>query len=539
MDRRTYLAVALAVAFLVGYQLILLKLYPPHPTPRPLPAQLAATPALSDVHSAADALPATRLSEPERRLTLAASALTIEVSSLGGTIAQVQLNEFMDPSTRHPVLLAHPADATTRLGFARVLTVNGAPVAEPSYAVRSENSALIAAAVAAPGLQLTKRYQINGRLIEGTISLTNTTPQPMALSYHLVTGAPLQSTINGTQSVKGGLPSQGLALADGKVKAVSVAKGRKQPIEFPGQHTVAGLASQYFALLSRWQETAPMVVFNTHEGNELYIETSWAPQQLAPGETATVHLQWYAGPREYRAIMAATPGMATLFPQGLLGTLGTGLLGLLRFYHRVTRNYGAAIILLTLTVSAALFPLTWMNLRMSRDAMAKMQVIQPKLERLKEQHKDNPEKLNRETIELYKKHDINPLAQVGGCLPLFLQFPVFIALYNTIRNSLELRGARFLWIGDLSAPDHAFIVAGFAINVLPLLMMGAMFFQMKLSPMRAASTAPGMPNMSTMMTVMFGIMFYSLPSALVLYWLTNTVVMTAVYFAMRPPAPSS
>jgi len=254
---------------------------------------------------------------------------------------------------------------------------------------------------------------------------------------------------------------------------------------------------------------------------------------LQPGQSHTITTHWYAGSRDYRQILAASHPMANLFPQGLLGTLGQGLLAVLRWLYRVTHNYGLAIIGLTLTVSLVLFPLTWLQLRMTRSTTAQMQVIQPKLERLREQYKDNPQKLNREMMELYKAHKINPFAQLGGCLPMLLQFPVFIALYNTINFSVELRGARFLWIRDLTAPDRAVVVAGLPINALPLAMMGAMFLQQKLSPMKPTS-APGMPNMSLMMTLVFGLMFYSLPSALVLYWLTNTLIMIALYAAMMP-----
>jgi YidC/Oxa1 family membrane protein insertase len=166
--------------------------------------------------------------------------------------------------------------------------------------------------------------------------------------------------------------------------------------------------------------------------------------------------------------------------------------------------------------------------------MQQMKKIQPHLQKLKEMHKDNPQKLNKETMELYKKYNVNPL---GGCLPLLLQMPIFIALYQGLIHSIRLKGAHFLWIKDLASPDAIVKMSsplpliGKNINLLPLLMIGAMFFQQKTSQINTGTeiSAQQQQQQKTMMLLMpllFGVFFYKMPSGLVLYWLTNTVLMT-------------
>ena len=153
------------------------------------------------------------------------------------------------------------------------------------------------------------------------------------------------------------------------------------------------------------------------------------------------------------------------------------------------------------------------------------------MEQLKKQHKDNPQKLNKEIMELYKKYKINPLS---GCLPILLQMPIFIALYQALMKCIELRNTSFFWIKDLSSPDAVSLpftlpLIGNSINILPLIMIGAMFVQQKMSSktMGSAVTPEQKEQQKIMLIVMpvvFGFIFYSMPSGLVLYWVVNTLL---------------
>jgi YidC/Oxa1 family membrane protein insertase len=164
--------------------------------------------------------------------------------------------------------------------------------------------------------------------------------------------------------------------------------------------------------------------------------------------------------------------------------------------------------------------------------MKRMQLIQPQLTKLRDQHKKNPEKLHKEMMELYKKHKVNPF---GGCLPMLLQTPVFIALYVSLSKTAELMNSRFLWIHDLSSPDKvrlpfALPLLGFEIHVLPLIVAALMAVQQKFTMVKMEGQDPAMEAqqrmMAVIMPIMFGFFLYGLPSGLCLYWLTHTLLTT-------------
>ena len=171
--------------------------------------------------------------------------------------------------------------------------------------------------------------------------------------------------------------------------------------------------------------------------------------------------------------------------------------------------------------------------------MRKIQDIQPHIEKLRSVHKDNPQKLNKEMAELYKQYNVNPF---GGCLPLLIQMPIFIALYQGLIRSVELKGAHFLWIKDLSLPDYigtpiTLPLIGNNIHLLPLLMVVAMFFQQYISTKNSQSASKEQMQQQKIMLIFFpiffGFLFYNFPSGLVLYWLTNTVLMVVEHSIIR------
>jgi YidC/Oxa1 family membrane protein insertase len=197
----------------------------------------------------------------------------------------------------------------------------------------------------------------------------------------------------------------------------------------------------------------------------------------------------------------------------------------LQFLFKLTHNWGWAIVLLSLAIYLVLFPLSLKQMR----SMKEMQALQPRILELREMYKDNPQKLNKEIMELYREHKVNPF---GGCLPLILQIPVFFALYQALMRSVALKGASFLWIKDLSEPDKLFTlktnipIIGNEINLLPVLMMIGMFIQQKLSLGSSSSgSAEQQKMMLVIFPVLFGIIFYHMPAGLVLYWFINSTLM--------------
>ena len=204
----------------------------------------------------------------------------------------------------------------------------------------------------------------------------------------------------------------------------------------------------------------------------------------------------------------------------------------MHFSNRFSGSYGIDIILLTVIIKLLLAPLT----HKSFVSMKQMQKLQPQMERLKERFKDDKEKLNKEIMELYRRNKVNPL---GGCLPMALQFPVFIGLYNALLTPIELRHAPFLWIKDLSRPDWEslpFTLAGWpsflpsGIPVLTILMGASMFLQQWMTP---SAGDPNQKKMMMLMPLMFTFMFVSFPAGLTVYWLVNNVLSIAQQYLIN------
>ena len=204
---------------------------------------------------------------------------------------------------------------------------------------------------------------------------------------------------------------------------------------------------------------------------------------------------------------------------GFFHAISIIMIKILYFFFGLTKSWGLSIICFAVLVYFALFPFT----AKSSKAMRRMQDVQPEIEAIKAKYKDNPQKLQKETLELYRKYKINPL---GGCLPLVFQFPVFIALYQVLFRFVELKGVSFLWIKDLTLPDHLFKlpfsgpIAYF--NLLPILIMAVGLFQQKVTV--SASASQQQKQMGLFFGVFIGVIFYNFPSALVLYWFVQNLL---------------
>jgi len=238
----------------------------------------------------------------------------------------------------------------------------------------------------------------------------------------------------------------------------------------------------------------------------------------------------YLGPQDLPIINKVNPNWSGIIYFGMFDFIAQLILQLLNFFYGIVHNWGWAIVILSLAVYAALFPLSLKQMR----SMKEMQILQPKIEELRKAYKDNPQKLNKEIMDLYKEHKVNPL---GGCLPLLLQMPIFFALYQALIRSVALRGAKFLWIKDLSEPDKLFSfskgipILGSDVNILPILMAIGMFVQQKISMSKAGDAAAEQQKiMLIIMPVMFGVIFYNMPSGLVLYWFINSALMLFYQF---------
>ncbi|MCD6026290.1 MAG: yidC [Solimicrobium sp.] len=259
------------------------------------------------------------------------------------------------------------------------------------------------------------------------------------------------------------------------------------------------------------QDKIPREIFARKVDNNLYaVGNVMALEPLAPGASKTVNAQIYTGPLVTSLLDKVAPGFNLVKDYGWTTIVAKPVFWLMDEIHKLLGNWGWTIIVLTIIIKIAFFPLSAASFR----SMGKMKLLTPKMAEIRERHKDDPQKMNQAMMALYKTEKVNPL---GGCLPLLIQTPVFMALYSVVLASVELRNAPWLgWIHDLSTPDPFLI--------LPVLMAVSMFIQTKLNP---APADPMQAKMMMLMPLVFSVMFFFFPSGLVLYWVVNNVLSIA------------
>ncbi|MEL7449207.1 MAG: membrane protein insertase YidC [Pseudomonadota bacterium] len=247
------------------------------------------------------------------------------------------------------------------------------------------------------------------------------------------------------------------------------------------------------------------------DSNDVYTLSAIGPlAEVAAGSTRDYNAQLFVGPKLQRQLEETAPGLKLSVDYGFLTILSQPLFAVLQFIHNLVGNWGWSIILLTILIKLAFYPLQ----EKSGRSIAKMRKLQPRMKELQERHKDDRQALSQAVMEMYRKEKANPAA---GCLPVLLQMPVFLALYWVLIESVEMRQAPFaLWITDLSSRDPYFI--------LPALMAGAMFLQQKLNP---PPPDPVQAKVMMFLPLIFSVFFAFFPAGLVLYWVVNTVLSVA------------
>jgi YidC/Oxa1 family membrane protein insertase len=277
----------------------------------------------------------------------------------------------------------------------------------------------------------------------------------------------------------------------------------------------AGFSAQYFAALAMpttGSATAWLAVSDASPIARVDI----------PAEKGAARFRVFLGPKDRETLAAAGHDLDRALDFGWFWFIAIPLLSGLRLLHRVIPNYGVNIILLTTIVKVATLPLTQTSMR----SMKAMQKLQPEMQRLRERYKDDQATLQKEVMELYKRHRVNP---VSGCLPMLLQLPIFVGLYNALMHAIELRHAPFvLWINDLAAPDRL-MIGGIGIPVLVILMGGSMLLQQWMTPQQGD---PAQQRMMMIMPLVFTFISFNFPSGLVLYWLVNNLLSMAQQWYM-------
>ncbi len=297
----------------------------------------------------------------------------------------------------------------------------------------------------------------------------------------------------------------------GKFKKIAFNDMEKEPLDVTSNDGWVGLLQHYF--ISAWipQEGLARKFYTEKLSDNIYrIGTKSTLSPIAPGASLSVPARLFSGPQTQHDLTSTAPGLEYAVDYGWLTVIASPLFWLLTKIHSLVNNWGVAIILLTILIKAAFFKLSAYGYR----SMAHMRELAPRLQSMKEKFGDDRQKMQIAMMDLYKKEKINPM---GGCFPILVQVPVFIALYWVLLGSIELRHAPFFaWIHDLSAIDPYYI--------LPILMGATMLIQTRLNP---KPTDPMQAKIMTWMPVVFSVFFFFFPAGLVLYWLVNNVLSIA------------
>jgi YidC/Oxa1 family membrane protein insertase len=452
-----------------------------------------------------------------------------ELNTAGGDIRRLKLFKVFSALDRTKPLTLLAPDPKEYFVTQTGLLGEGLPTHKTVYGAESGAYSLAAGkdqidvrlvAKDAAGAEVVKRYTFRRGTYEilVTYEVRNTGEKPLApFAYFqfLRDGNQPSQEAAQTSAIAGVATFTGPAVYTDESKFVKVDfkdidKG-KQTHPRKAKDGWIGLVQHYF--ISAWlpRGAGEREFFTNKVGDNLYTAGVIVPVgAVAPGASGSVAMPLYIGPQETDKLAKIAPGLELVVDYGWLYILAAPLFWVLNFIHGMVGNWGWAIILLTILIKLVFYPL---NHKAGR-SMAAMKVLGPKMEKLKQLYGDDRQKLNQAMMELYRTEKINPL---GGCLPILVQIPVFIALYWVLLASIELRHAPWLgWIQDLSAPDPWYI--------LPVIYAVSMFVQTKLNPQPAD---PVQAKVMLAMPIVFSIFFFFFPSGLVLYWVVQNLLSIA------------
>jgi YidC/Oxa1 family membrane protein insertase len=505
MNKNLFTAIALCLVIYIGWATWVEKNYGGKTAPKP---------------RAENTLPQrTSIGNAAHQSTISPS--TVKMSSPANAKVEMALIPFKTP---HAAVLFNPRGAgiSSYRFFGPVYESELVPDGDPGFfatmsdvdfAVKGQTAdAITFAAEPSPGLSIEKTYTWPkdglGRI---EITVENKTKNSVELPEWGIHLGPGMDTV---QSDRTDLQRQTKAMfavnQEGRKNAVTKDLAKES---YENGWLWAGVENRYFLAAivpDQWQ--AGKIEFSKKDTEKVKdapaLSAMAEKSVLAPGEKKTWSVAFYMGPKDYRKLTAMGHSLDRAVDFGFFGIIGKLALKVLYFNYGLTKNYGWAIIMLTLCLQLLMIPLTAKSFK----ANMIMRKIQPKLQEIQKKHKDNPQRLNQEMMELYRTEGANPF---GGCLPMLLQMPIFIALYNALKNSWDLHGSTFaLWITDLSAKDPYF--------VLPVMLGLIMFFQQKI--MMPQGGDPTQAMMMKIMPVMMTVFFISMPSGLGLYWLTNSIL---------------
>jgi YidC/Oxa1 family membrane protein insertase len=550
VDRQVLLAVALSAILVIAYQEYLRIYYPdlgkPHPsaTRPPDTAELPPRPPTTDAPESSTGRTAAR---PNQDITIETPLVRAGFSTLGGRLVSLQLKHYratVDPLSPPLELVAAGASHDLPLGVllrgVKSLNDQGVVYKPSSTSLKVDaggSGELLLRGETPDGVTIAKRLRFDGGSYAFELGLEisglrHAYAEAGIRWTHSSTESQTQYSFQGPEALVGGklLHFSEAELAQGMI----LPDARAAPEAPPPLIHWAGYADSYFLSAVAPRENDVVRLWVKKDKGEIFAEVL---VPIASLSAAPYPFTVYAGPKDLSALASVGHHLTRTVDLGWFSFVAEPMLRILKLFHQATGNYGIDIVLLTLLVKLVTIPLTHKSFK----SMQEMQKLQPQMKKLQEKYADDRTALNKEVMELYRRHNVNPL---GGCLPMIVQMPIFIGLYNALLSAVELRHAPFtLWINDLSAPDRLppfprpplAVIAGTEIRipVLTLLMGLSMLVQQRMTPQAGD---PMQQRMMMIMPLVFTVMFINFPSGLVVYWLVNNVVTIAQQMFMQRSA---
>jgi YidC/Oxa1 family membrane protein insertase len=528
-QHRAIIAIAISVVFFFVYYTYISppkKAPPEQSAPVEQATEVAKAEASTDAAAAAAATPEEEVFQtdvPIKTVTLQNDVLEMDITSDGGTATAWRLKDFNETTEKTSPNIDLTVNSTEIPG-AMSLSFEDSSVKLPSklrYEVVSSTDHEAMLSWKGEGLEIQKTIKLeNGSYVaDVSVEIKNGSKGVFSAKPAL-----MWSRINEKQKSSGFFGFLKRSQIDIK-KAVFYINGdvdrgddeKGELVTLPGAVNWSGIESRYFisAIIPRIQGeglaaqygTKPLTVDGAG-GSGVWAGVVEPKIMIAPGETGQAAFSVYSGPKEINRLKALGVGLEKAIDYGWFTVIAVPILYVLKFFYGIVHNYGVAIILLTILIKLLLHPINVKSLK----SMKAMQQLQPRLKELQQKHKGDKQKINQETMQLFRAHKVNPM---GGCLPMILQLPIYIALYKVLWNSIELFHAPFFWFyRDLSAPDPYMIS--------PILLGVFMLLQQKLMP--SASGDPTQKKMMMLMPIMFTVFMIFLPVGLVIYILVNTAM---------------
>ncbi len=540
--QRAFLAIALSFIILVGYQYLFVGPPPEQPQQTEDVSPQATAPPTQPQKPVATTLPPPSAKTPAPSLLATSPQPTREgrdimvdsnlysaiVTETGGGIKSFKLKDYNETTSpdsdlveliRTEIFTELPLYFTWGVGPEYdEIPVYSADREKVTPTEKNQLETLTLQAQLASGLHITRTmiFDVENYLFNMVVNVKNTTAQPLQGAPHVsITNRPFAASSSASKFLFSG-PA---LLVNNQLQEIKPDDLEKEPTKITGKINWVAYEGTYFMTGILPKEMEELTTKLSADGDKVSTVIAGKTEILPAQGSKQYQYSLYFGPKKISVLKEVDAGLDRIVNFGWFDKLARPTLVLLNFIHQYSKNYGVAIILVTVLIKILFWPIAQKGMK----SMRNMQKIQPKITKLREKYKNDATRMNQEMMGLYKTYKINPL---GGCLPMLLQIPVFFALYKVLLQAIELRHAPFmLWITDLSAPDRLWAGLNLpylgGIPVLTLLMGGSMFLQQKLTPSPAD---PTQAKIMMFLPVIFTFMFLNFASGLVLYWFVNNLL---------------